>query len=62
MNLYRDISRRYGSFLTFNTKLLKHLNETSLIDVFGSWFKYSSNEALKISLLELSCSKNIHLK
>lgn len=62
MNLFRDVIRRYGKFITFNTELLESMNEGFLIDANGEWFKYSHNEALILSLLEASCGKISHLK
>jgi hypothetical protein len=62
MNLFRDVSRRYGKYITFNTELLDSIHESFLIDANEEWFKYSHNEALILSLLEASCNKISHIK
>jgi len=61
MNLFRDIMRRYGKFMTFKVELLESITQGFLLDANGEWFKYSNNEALILSLLEASCSKISHI-
>lgn len=61
MNIYRDVASKYGKYFTFNTNLLTSLKHSYLVDNNGKWLKYSENEALIISLLELSCGKISYL-